>query len=140
MGIGGSLSLEEIRLRLDDILELWGEDDPVHPSQQAYSNLANNLLDQIKGKCSLSEDKSSAGRGVKRPREENPGRRPEWTAGSETSVSRSGRREESRGRRGGSGSGSGYGREFHRGGSTLGRGGRGGRGWAPQGGGKRSSW
>ena len=147
MGIGGSLgSVEEIRLRLDDMLELWGEDDPVHPTPQAYANLAGNLIDQIRGKCSQMEDSPASGRGVKRPREEHVGRRPDWTAESETSVARlTGRRDESRGHR--SWTGSNPGREYPgrdkslgssgRGGGGGGRGGRGGRG----GGGKfRSSW
>jgi len=104
MGLGGYLTPEEASLRLDDILDLWGEDDPVHPTPQAYANLAKNLLDQIKGKCSCMGDIQAPGRGTKRPREENIGRRPDWTAGSETSVARqsgdrSGRRDESRGGR-----------------------------------------
>jgi len=146
MGIGGSLSIEEIRLRLDDMLELWGEDDPVHPSPQAYANLAANLVDQIKGKCCLMEDSAEPGRGVKRPREEHVGRRPDWTAESETSVGRlSGRRDESWGRKGRSGNHPGRDfpvrdKSFRSSARGSGGGGGGGRGGRGGGGRNRFNW
>jgi len=90
MGIGGSLSLDEVNLRLADMLDLWGEEDPVHPTKQAYDNLATALLVLAKGEAASHVEEKSESRGIKRPRDEYAGKRPDWTAASETAVARRG--------------------------------------------------
>jgi len=90
MGIGGSLSLDEVNIRLADMLDLWGEEDPVHPTKQAYDNLAAALLVLAKGEAAAHVEEKSESRGIKRPRDEYAGKRPDWTAASETAVARKG--------------------------------------------------
>jgi len=153
-------------------MKLWGVQDPVHPTEAAYAQLAKAILDLARAKTAGTEE-NEAGvegqRGIKRPREEHTGRRPEWTLASATAVARRGagaaprgsRRGESRGayrtnsERGGYGgqssgredSSRGYRdyrerRDQRAGGSTFGGGsgsGSGGRGGAGGGGG-RSRW
>jgi hypothetical protein len=93
MGIGGSYSVEESAARLKDVMELWGTADPVHPTKEAYNNLAKAMLDLACAKAHGGEDEPGQDgeqRGTKRPREEQTGRRPEWMAASVTAVSRRG--------------------------------------------------
>jgi len=96
MGIAGDYSVEEAAVRLGDVMDLWGDSDPIHPRKEAYDTLARTLLELALAKTAGREDVASpseeGGRGVKRPREERTGRRPEWTAGSVTAVARAGDR------------------------------------------------
>ena len=47
MGLGnpGNMTDEEASIRSEDLLHLWGT-DPVHPTKEAYMNLASSLLQQ----------------------------------------------------------------------------------------------
>ena len=94
MGICGSYSVEESAVRLTEVMRLWGDSDPVHPSAEAYNNLGKAVLDLARAKCLGNEEDSSADtgapRGIKRPREERTGRRPDWMAASVTAVARKG--------------------------------------------------
>jgi len=170
MGVGGSYSIDEAAVRLQDLMKMWDELDPVHPTETAYKNLAKATLDLARAKAAMSEDTTSANgeeqRGVKRPREEPTGRRPEWTLASATAVSRrgsgavgrGGHRGESRGAFRWHSDRSGYGeqsssrqdssrgyrehrerREQRGGGSSYG-GGSGGRGEGRGGRGRRDGW
>ena len=146
MGICGSVSVEEAVIRMKDVSELWGVEDPVHPTKKAYENLAAGLMDLLKAKLADNEEGDNAPRGLKRPREEKTGRRPDWTVASATAVSRRGagphtgaNREQSwsgqrAGRYGGMGAGNGD-KSSSRGGGGSGASGYGGRG-----GGGSSGW
>ena len=132
MGISGAFSVEEAAVRLQDVMDRWGDSDPVHPTKTAYDSLAVALMDLIRTKTMGNEEKSSAtegSRGIKRPREEKVGRRPDWTTGTVTAVARAAdrsggshfHREQSRGGRRGQQHGgpererSGYSRDGSRG-------------------------
>ena len=68
MGMGGSFSTEEAAIRMEAMMDLWGEDDPVHPSGQAYDNMANGLLAQITAKLlAPCGGDTTATRGTPRP-------------------------------------------------------------------------
>ena len=81
--------MEEAAIRLDDMMNLWGEEDPVHPTPQAYENMATGLLEQVASKWTpAGKGDVPSSRGVKRPGDENLGRRPDWAAASVTAVAR----------------------------------------------------
>jgi len=89
MGIGGSFSAEEEAIRMEDVRDLWGEEDPVHPTKQAYTNMATGLLEQVASKWATAEKgEKKTTRGIKRPSDEYLGRRPDWAAASVTAVAR----------------------------------------------------
>ena len=143
MGVGtpGAMQEEEIDLRMDDLVRIWGT-DPVHPSTVAYANLARNILAQA---AMTPDGNRGSGNPVerqsKRKREESHTERPSWARGSTTDVTRrswtaSGPRE------GGSSSGEGsrgqWWDDSNRGGRRgRGRPYRGGGGWAAH---RRDSW
>ena len=60
MGIVGSYSAEEATIRLKDVMALWGNNDPVHPSSTAYDNLAKAMLELVRAKTLSKEGESSA--------------------------------------------------------------------------------
>ena len=123
MGIYGTYSIEEAAVRLREVMVLWGDSDPVHPTPAAYENLAKAVHDLLRAKVLGTGDESSAtedgARGVKRPREERTGRRPDWMVASETAVAR--RTNDCRGGHSGRARGGGWG-------PAAGGGGRSGRG------------
>jgi len=92
MGIAGKYSVEEAAVRLQEVMGLWGDVDPVHPKKEAYDNLAKAVLDLARTKALGNGDEAATTgegqRGIKRPREEKTGRRPDWMAASETAVAR----------------------------------------------------
>jgi hypothetical protein len=60
MGLGTAHSVEEAAVRLPDLMDLWGDSDPVHPRKPAYDNLARAMLELIRTKTLGGEDESSA--------------------------------------------------------------------------------
>jgi len=96
MDLGGPNSVEEAAIRLPDLMDVWGDSDPIHPRKQAYDSLAKAMVELVRTKTlggSGGDDNletKSGSRGLKRPREEKTGRRPDWTLGSVTAVARGG--------------------------------------------------
>jgi len=89
MGVGAANSMtgEEADLAIGDLLKMWGN-DPVHPSDAAYAQLAESLKDKISSKLSTTPGRAPEREKRRRQSPDMPDRRIGWVKESSTEVSR----------------------------------------------------
>jgi len=89
MGVGAANSMtgEEADLAMGDLLKMWGN-DPVHPSEAAYAQLAESLKDKISSKLSTTPSRAPEREKRRRQSPDMPDRRISWVKESSTEVSR----------------------------------------------------
>ena len=87
IGVAGSMTGEEADLAIGDLLRLWGN-DPVHPTDAAYAQLAESLKDKICSKLSTVPARAPERERRRRPSPDGPDRRISWVRESNTEVSR----------------------------------------------------